>query len=95
MVECEKSIAKIEGNHIPIVEGIGYAGKFYPGNVPNLFVGIDIETDAYLGYTTDLYYLDSSTDYFVANPSVYIDASFRTTFEISLLIVDYQVTFSL
>ena len=43
-----------------------------------LGLGLKIDGDIYAGYQTDLFFLESTSNYLVANPILYLEAGLRT-----------------
>ena len=50
-----------------------------------------METDVYMGYQTDIFYLYSSTSYLVANPTAYIDIAIKSYLQLNLILVQYFI----
>ena len=44
--------------------------------------GLKLEGDLYLGYETDLFYLESTSNYIVANPVIYFEIGSRSQIDL-------------
>ena len=86
----DKDSIMSKGDRFPIVEGLGYTNTFNITNIGFAF-GFGLQLDAYAGYQTDLYYLNSTADYIVANPVFFVDAAIKSYFELNLILVDYFI----
>ena len=83
-----------KSDRVPIVEGLGYQTKvdFFNTGIGFAF---QLKTDLYAGYQTDLFYLNSSIDYLVANPVIYLEAAMHSYFELDFIFANYQVQIDL
>ena len=50
-----------------------------------------MEGDIFAGFDTRVAFLNSSTDFLVANPSFYVEAGLRGALEIDFVLVSYQL----
>ena len=75
-----KQLLGSHANHFPIVQGIGVKDEFLLPNFPfgKLGLGFKVDGDIYAGYQTDLFFLESTSNYLVANPILYLEAGLRT-----------------
>ena len=92
-----KQMLGSHANHFPIVRGLGVKDQFLLQNFPfgKLGVGFKVDGDIYAGYQTDLFYLESTSNYLVANPILYLEAGLRTQFDLYVPFFDFslKVTF--
>ena len=80
VVVTSKTLLGSHSNHIPLVEGVGIRNQFIFPDFPfgKLGGGFKIDTDVYGGYSTDVFYLEGTSNYLVANPILYIEAGLRS-----------------
>ena len=74
---AKTSLMNHEGKY-PLVEGLGYKDRILPIPGVNFGFGAKLQGDFYIGYKTDLFYLDSTTNYIVANPSIFLEVGLKT-----------------
>ncbi len=56
-------------------------------------LGVKLHGDLYGGYQTDLFYLDSSDNYLVANPVLYLEAALRSQVDFFTPFFSYSLRF--
>ena len=78
---------------VPIVEGFGFKDRYLPFTGLNIGLGSKFQGDLYMGYQTDLFYLDSTTNYLVANPSLYVEVGVKTQIDFILPFLEYSIRY--
>ena len=91
-VLTKTSLMNYQGK-VPIVEGFGFKDRLLPFTGINIGLGSKFQGDLYIGYQTDLFYLDSTTNYLVANPSLYVEAGLKTQIDFVLPFLEYSIRY--